>query len=420
MIKEKLQLEQINTDADASIKGIGLQKLRVAERLLRAIIDGKKAIFCTIEHIDDVLEIDVSKSKDVTDYVTEQDKSYSTNFSINDEEIKKSLRIFFDNWYGTVEGSENIKFLFYTNASIKKEKKVGILKEIDMDLPKKTLLQLIVEKKYSEAFPFVLPVFKKYYIEQHKKHTDKIETYEKILDSMDEKEWRKFFDLIEWNFERPNEQEIRNNINEMVKELCIKYNVSNKYTNAIIASILDMVESRRFADDFLEKIVHVSEIKTLFLEFAQEAKIEEKLDPMHTKWDGILCDDVRCLSEKFKNVCVEYDKEDLEDLEEEYVDGIYEQRQHPNVQQVKAYNYRVYKVCNKAIKKFLKKNQNNLKQDEIEKFLDDLTDEAYDFIKDKSKTYNVAYEDRDMIRKTIIILFQECYLALDERKSING
>ena len=147
MIKEKLQLEQINTDADASIKGIGLQKLRVAERLLRAIIDGKKAIFCTIEHIDDVLEIDVSKSKDVTDYVTEQDKSYSTNFSINDEEIKKSLRIFFDNWYGTVEGSENIKFLFYTNASIKKEKKVGILKEIDMDLPKKPLLQLIVEKK---------------------------------------------------------------------------------------------------------------------------------------------------------------------------------------------------------------------------------------------------------------------------------
>ena len=32
---------------------------------------------------------------------------------------------------------------------------------------------------------------------------------------------------------------------------------------------------------FLCRIVHVAEIKSLFLEFAQEAKIQEKLDPMY-------------------------------------------------------------------------------------------------------------------------------------------
>ena len=39
MIKEVLQTEQINTDADSSIKGIGLQKIRAAERLLGALLE---------------------------------------------------------------------------------------------------------------------------------------------------------------------------------------------------------------------------------------------------------------------------------------------------------------------------------------------------------------------------------------------
>ena len=103
MIKETLQMEQINTDADASIRGIGLQKLRAVERLMTALLEEKKAVFCMVEHIDDVLEVNLED--DITDYVTEQDKSYSTNFSMNDHEVKNSLRIFFDNWIGTVEGS---------------------------------------------------------------------------------------------------------------------------------------------------------------------------------------------------------------------------------------------------------------------------------------------------------------------------
>ena len=48
---------------------------------------------------------------------------------MNSHEVKNSLRIFFDTWYGTVEVSESIKFVFYTNTNIKKEKKVGELKK---------------------------------------------------------------------------------------------------------------------------------------------------------------------------------------------------------------------------------------------------------------------------------------------------
>lgn len=92
MISEALQSNQINTNADASIKGIGLQKVRAAERLLKAVLQEKKAIYCMIEHVDDVLE--GNWQGEVVKYTAEQNKSYLGDFSMNSHEIKNSLRIF--------------------------------------------------------------------------------------------------------------------------------------------------------------------------------------------------------------------------------------------------------------------------------------------------------------------------------------
>ena len=44
---------------------------------------------------------------------------------------------------------------------------------------------------------------------------------------------------------------------------------------------------------------------------------------------------------------------------------------------------------------------------------------AEKMLEDKSKTYKMPFQDRDMIRKTIILLFEECFLAFDERGVIN-
>ncbi len=421
MINEVLQIKQINTDADASIKGIGLQKVRAAERLLNAIFHEKRAIYCMIEHVDDVLE--GNWKEEIVKYTAEQNKSYAKYFSMNSHEIKNSLRIFFDAWFGTVESSESIQFVFYTNVKYKKENKVGVLKDFKESLPEEPLLQLLSEGRYNEAFPFVLPIFKKYYIEQHSKHIkeekDK-KSYEKILESMTEEKWKKFFGLIEWNFGEPNEVEVRKNIDTLVEKLCVQFDVNKKYAKLIEAKILDMIESRKFEEDFLRSIVHIAEVKNLFLECAQEAKVEEKLDPMHEKWDEIECNDVRNIKEKFLSICSNYEKDSLDELFDEYIDGAYEQNHYQNPRQVKAYNYRVYKTCKKFMNRFLKEHQCVFTQAEIENFLGQLVDESEKVIQDKSKTYNMPFEDRDMIRKTIILLFQDCYLAFDERRKING
>ena len=174
-----------------------------------------------------------------------------------------------------------------------------------------------------------------------------------------------------------------------------------------------MVEFRTSETDFLHRMVHVGEIKSLFLELAQELKIQEKLDPLHAKWDSIKCDDIRDINDKFLGVCPDFDMDLLEELEEEYIEGAFEQNQYQNHKQVKAYNYRVYGVCKRIVKDVIKKNGNVLSQNQIENIIENLTDEAEKLILDKAKTYSVAFEDRDMVRKTILLLFQECYLAFD-------
>ena len=92
MKEEVIIKNNIDTSADSNIKGMGLQKLRATERLLEAIILEKQGIYCTIEYVDDVIEKDFSKEN--TCIQTEQNKNYKSAFSINSDEVKNSLRIF--------------------------------------------------------------------------------------------------------------------------------------------------------------------------------------------------------------------------------------------------------------------------------------------------------------------------------------
>lgn len=416
MINNILNNEIINTDAD--IKGICLQKIRAVERLLTGLLENKTAIMCAIECIDDVVQIDLSTEK--PEYITEQNKSYSSSFSLNSKEIKNSLRIFFDTWYGTVEGSESIKFVFYTNTSIMKENKVGALRTIGLNLPDEPVLQLLIDKKFTNALPFIKAVFAEYYIEQYKKHVEDVSVYEKILKSMNDEKWICFLKLIEWNFGKADEVDVRKKVNADVELLCDIYDVDKKHINSIVAELLDMVESRTFENDFLKKVVHIGEVKSLFLEKAIAAKAKDSLDPMYTMWEKIPCDDIRNLKDKITSVCQEFDQDDLDYFYEEYTDGAYEQKKHNDIRAVKAYNYRILSVCRREIKKIIKDKKGIFTQNQINNLIDNLTDKSEILINDKARTYEIAFKDRDMIWKSILILFEECYLAFDERSVENG
>ncbi|WP_297132290.1 hypothetical protein [Terrisporobacter sp.] len=312
MKKDSLIQNNINTDADASIKGLYLQKLRVAKYLLKAVLEDKKAVYCTLEYVDDVIEIDMDS--EITSITTEQNKNYSTPFSINSEEIKNSIRIFFDNWR-KVEEDENISFIFYTNTGISKEKKIGILKELDIDLPDVPIINLLIEKQYDEAFPVILPVFKEYYIQQHNKHINKndnavdISYYEELINSIDKEKWKKFFGLIEWKFGQEDEEELTNTLKMYIRYVCDKLDVEHKYVDNIFICLIGLIDYKSLKKNFLDKMVHVAEIKLLFLEWQRDIKLKDKLavqnndeglDPIYEKWDEVNNnDDIRNLEKKY-------------------------------------------------------------------------------------------------------------------------
>ena len=104
--------------------------------------------------------------------------------------------------------------------------------------------------------------------------------------------WKKFFGLIEWNFGEADEIAVRKSIDNLVEQLCVHFDVNKKYAEVITAKILDMIESRKFEKISCIVSCMYQRLKFYFLEFAQEARVEEKLDPMHEKWDEIECSDV--------------------------------------------------------------------------------------------------------------------------------
>lgn len=415
MKEEVIIKNNIDTSADSNIKGMGLQKLRAAERLLEAIILEKQGIYCTIEYVDDVIEMDFSKEN--TDIQTEQNKNYKTSFSINNDEIKNSLRIFLDTWR-RVEYDENMTFMFYTNTSIAKEKNVGVIKKLGLKLPKDPVLKLLINKEYDKALPIIVPVLKDYYISQHNSNSNskkEAKFYEELINGYSDETWKTFFQLIEWKFNEEDEKTLRFKLESTVKKVCDKLNVDPKYSDKILSCILQLIEEKSLEKKFFNRMVSVSDIKLLFKDFEREVKVEERIDPVHKKWDELDKSDIRDLEEKIKNVCPDFDEDDLEDLQTDFVEGKFEQDSYPEIKAVKAYNYRIYNVCRRRIRNILKeKEEYKFSEEEINNILDELTQVSEKHILDKAKTYEIPYKDTDMVKKAILILFQECFLALDK------
>lgn len=415
MKEEVIIKNNIDTSADSNIKGMGLQKLRATERLLEAIILEKQGIYCTIEYVDDVIEMDFSKEN--TCIQTEQNKNYKSAFSINSDEVKNSLRIFLDIWR-RVEYDENMTFMFYTNTSIAKEKSVGVIKKLGLKLPKEPVLKLLISKEYDQALPIIVPVLKDYYISQHNTNSNSKEDakfYENLINGYSDETWKTFFQLIEWKFNEENEKTLRFKLESTVKNVCDKLDVDSKYSDKILSCILQLIEEKSLEKNFLNRMVSVSDIKLLFKDFERKVRVEERIDPVHKKWDELDKSDIRDLEEKIKSVCPNFDEDDLEDLQTDFAEGKFEQDSYREIKAVKAYNYRIYNICRRRIRDILKKkDEYKFSEEEINNILDELTQVSEKHILDKAKTYEIPYKDTDMVKKSILILFQECFLALDK------
>lgn len=403
----------INRDASDKIKGFVLQKWRATELLIDTMLQGKYShVYCAIEQFDDVYQRVVTGDELLQNF--EQNKDYKSKLSFSSEEVKKSLVNFFDLWCRN-ELSTSIQFAFYTNTDYSKEKKTDSIERLKIDLPDVPIIELLIEKKYeyNNVLETAIAIFKDYYKQTYE--NSKKTGYVKTLDSLSIATWKTFFENIDWKFGQPDEMELKNRIINKIKQVKYYMDRFNESEEYIFSRITQLFDERLTEDDFLKKLVHLSEVENIFMHFMVGDKKE--WDKAYKVWDIIpLPCDKRNLKDKILSVCKDYSRKRIAMHILDYTSGQIEMNEYQYPHSVSSYKYRIYEACKRYLIGYIvayEKNEIELSEQDIENIFGGLFNVAKEHLEDKSKNYDYPFKDDDTIRKTIYILFDSCFLSFD-------
>jgi hypothetical protein len=135
----------IKRDASDKHKGIKLQKLRAIKLAFDTIIANPKTQF----HVAIESDGDVFIYSDNRKFIEENKNYESKNFSFFSHQILNTLVYFLDYWLkDTVNKSPNVIFSFYSTNSISKEYSTEKVKDLNIKLPEKPILELLVNKEW--------------------------------------------------------------------------------------------------------------------------------------------------------------------------------------------------------------------------------------------------------------------------------
>ena len=81
---------------------------------------------------------------------------------------------------------------------------------------------------------------------------------------------------------------------------------------------------------------------------------------------------------------------------------------------VSAMKFRIFEVCQEELMDFCDSfTEGELSNEQIKNLIERYTDKAVEVIEDKSKDYNYPLKNRDILRKIVLALIDECYLSFD-------
>lgn len=132
-------------------------------------------------------------------------------------------------------------------------------------------------------------------------------------------------------------------------------------------------------------------------------------------WSDIIPIDKRNLAEKIKSVCSEIKQYRIAQYAREACNGKAE-LSIVNDRVVSSIKYRIFEVCQTELMNLVEGNEViNLSGKDIEAIIEKYTDKAEYIIKERSKDYHYSgISNRDTLRKIVLDLIDECYLAFDE------
>lgn len=236
-------------------KGFTLQKQRALALFFEEVKSNPNA------HVNVAIEYkgDVYLQNEQSGYIEEQ-KNYnvSSTFSFNSNQILNTLAYFLEIWLSGSK-SKSLKFGFYSTNKIAAENNTERTKKIGINLPKKGVLKLVAQKKYSEDN--LLDCVRKYLVSEYNDQYGK-----DITGDLDNDSLTTFLNSIEWYFDQDNEKEYKQEVLKKIEESEYAASFSNSYQPQFVyAALMLALEEKQDEGDTIMKFLRKDNIENFFL-----------------------------------------------------------------------------------------------------------------------------------------------------------
>lgn len=400
----------ISREAGDKTKGFRFQKLRAAIRFLtRAEANRNGLVHCAMELLEDSVLIDGSDKALITG---EENKFYGSGLSFNSSAIKNTLVAFLD-LYFTFQRSSDVKLGIYASATVANER-ISAEVRAALGFEAKQALYGILKKLVDEQaltpeeLQIAFALTKSEYENQYKSNNG---GFFPLLQSMPLEEFDTFLKNIDWS--------ISNETNETLEEDALHAIRNSQYfnyrhkglENYLLASLLNELEKRSGKPSPTDRLLNTDTLRSIFNEMLLGSDVETRVDdPACEKWDGVATNDFRNLQEKILAVCPDFSTAKLKILAR--VCGLARSVEPEGQREMKGMLRRILDVCETEILSM--PSQVSMTEKEVLDAIDHLSTVAENHLASLRGTYRYRARDHHSVKGSVLTLFDDCFLALDE------
>jgi hypothetical protein len=134
------------------------------------------------------------------------------------------------------------------------------------------------------------------------------------------------------------------------------------------------------------------------------------------EYDSLEQKDIRNFNDKFLAVCPEINNLRLIKYSRDIASGEAELSKFSE-RQIRSMKYRIFEVCQEELIDFCEQYDTDNKIDlkVINQLIDRYTEKACAIIEEKSKDYSYPLKNKDLLKKIVLALINDCYLSFDEK-----
>lgn len=401
----------INREAPKLTEALRLQKLRAADYLLDFIARSDEDEFrVAIELKEDVYTTDPDNQ------IFEQNKCYdeSSSFTLNSEEILKSLCSFLDIWYEN-EFSHLLSFCFLSTNSISKEGTSKRSKKLGLKLPQVKIIEELGsknEKRVRDVLEIVKLFIIDFYSENYKSETEMIIALQDLSLEM----WTKFLLQIDWIFEFPPVEELEKKVlNKIADSKLFSSFYKEEGQESIKAGLLDLIEKKSYQKGKTFRLVSPADLKLLFLMQASSSNSNLQYDDVHKLWENIETpDDGRNFSEKILSVCPDFSPKRLAQYERKVAIAKVGEERLKNQPEYLSLKYRVFDFCDRQLFDIISELPDTvISEKSLIEIIENINKECTSEFQQLRKQFNYGIERDGIILELFVEFIDSCYLAFD-------